>query len=80
MPLEDIDHDTNEDIDERRPLLNDVAIPPKLPNEPAKVASSGTSLKLVLPALMLCAFLAAFDVTVVAAIYPIMYLLHILAY
>lgn len=73
MPLEDTDHDTNEDIDERRPLLNGVAIPPKPPSELANVASSGrTSLKLVLPALMLCAFLAAFDVTVVAAIYPIM--------
>jgi hypothetical protein len=30
-------------------------------------------LRVILPALMVCAFLAAFDVTVVAAIYPIMF-------
>lgn len=35
-----------------------------------------TNLKVILPALMVCAFLAAFDITVVAAIYPIMLSLH----
>jgi len=59
------------DGSERTPLLAD---PRKLANgstndlsEPAKA-----ELRIVLPALMMCAFLAAFDVTVVAAIYPIM--------
>jgi hypothetical protein len=40
---------------------------------PAPITVSA-NLRIVLPALMVCAFLAAFDVTVVAAIYPIMHL------
>lgn len=58
------------DVSEREPLLG---TPAKDPDHP--VASSGANLKVILPALMVCAFLAAFDVTVVAAIYPIMYIL-----
>jgi hypothetical protein len=69
--------DTSEaDVSERQPLLG----PPRKDSDdlstitPAE--SSGANLKVILPALMVCAFLAAFDVTVVAAIYPIMYLLQ----
>jgi hypothetical protein len=60
------------DVSERQPLLG----PPRKDSDdlstikPAE--SQGANLKIVLPALMVCAFLAAFDVTVVAAIYPIM--------
>jgi hypothetical protein len=67
------DSDTPEtDVSERQPLLG----PPRKDSDdlstikPAE--TSGANLKIVLPALMVCAFLAAFDVTVVAAIYPIM--------
>jgi len=60
------------EISEQTPLLSE----PRKPlngtsgpvSEPAKA-----ELRIILPALMVCAFLAAFDVTVVAAIYPIMY-------
>jgi MFS family permease len=81
MPFEDISTDGGfvSDIGERQPLLG----PQKLVNG----ASSGSAivspdstapskLRVILPALMVCAFLAAFDVTVVAAIYPIMYCPH----
>jgi hypothetical protein len=68
------DIDTPEaDVSERQPLLG----PPRKDSDDLSTitpaASSGANLKIVLPALMVCAFLAAFDVTVVAAIYPIMY-------
>jgi hypothetical protein len=55
---------------------------PLLPGDPRKGANGTSSpdseppktdLRIILPALMVCAFLAAFDVTVVAAIYPIMF-------
>jgi hypothetical protein len=55
------------DVSERQPLLG---TPAKDPDDPFTFA--GTNLRVILPALMVCAFLAAFDVTVVAAIYPIM--------
>jgi hypothetical protein len=58
-------------IDERQPLLSG---PLKLPTvDVASIEdSSDADLRVILPALMACAFLAAFDITVVAAIYPIM--------
>jgi hypothetical protein len=62
------------DATERQPLLP--ASPKLSPQDdvPVPFASSSANLRVILPALMVCAFLAAFDVTVVAAIYPIMLL------
>jgi hypothetical protein len=56
---------------EQTPLLNG----PKPSDDVSSSAAepAGANLRIVLPPLMICAFLAAFDVTVVAAIYPIMY-------
>jgi hypothetical protein len=75
MPRVDTDGSSNDD--EQTPLLNGAAIPRKPSDDATAIAvesdSSRVNLTLILPALMLCAFLAAFDVTVVAAIYPIMY-------
>lgn len=51
--------------DNERPLLNETAAPNK--------QSAEANFKLTFSALMVCSFLAAFDVTVVAAIYPIMF-------
>ena len=58
-------------VDERQPLLS---TPRKLPtaDDTSAEDSSSADLRVILPALMVCAFLAAFDITVVAAIYPIM--------
>lgn len=62
-------------VDERQPLLNS----PKLRttdhslNDNTIPSSDTADLRVVLPTLMVCAFLAAFDVTVLAAIYPIMW-------
>lgn len=66
--------DRESDATERQPLLS--ASPKLSPQEngPVPAASSRTDLRLILPTLMVCAFLAAFDVTVVAAIYSIMLL------
>lgn len=63
------------DTDELQPLLSSSL---KLPGPEGDSTKSPLSpspeadIRIILPALMLCAFLAAFDVTVVAAIYPIM--------
>jgi hypothetical protein len=59
--------------DERQPLLSGSKIAPEdasLNN--ASGEKKGADLRIVLPAIMTCAFLAAFDVTVVAAIYSVM--------
>ena len=61
-------------VNERQPLLSS---PRKLPtrDDPSTedtISASEADLGLILPVLMVCAFLAAFDITVVAAIYPIM--------
>jgi hypothetical protein len=66
--------DDAETTDERQPLLGP-AVPKLSPTDeaPTPPQLEPPNLKVVLPALMMCAFLAAFDVTVVAAIYPIMY-------
>ena len=64
--------------EERQPLLsgpaNVLANGSQTPPDAGKLDTS-PSLRIILPALMVCAFLAAFDVTVVAAIYPIMFVL-----
>lgn len=74
MPHNDFPANGVEDPDgERTPLLAD----PRKPPDDSSIESTGPAkadLRIVLPALMVCAFLAAFDVTVVAAIYPIMYI------
>ena len=56
---------------ERQPLLFG---PRKLPigDDPLTEDTTEADLRVILPALMVSVFLAAFDVTVVAAIYPIM--------
>jgi hypothetical protein len=61
--------------EERQPLLPDIAkIVANGGQSPPESGKPDTpSLRIILPALMVCAFLAAFDVTVVAAIYPIMF-------
>lgn len=76
MPLEGSFRNvgSNSDADEQQPLLSS---PRKLPTinsstETDPSLSPDVDLRVILPALMVCAFLAAFDVTVVAAIYPIM--------
>ena len=60
-------------VDERRPLL---PVPTRLPgaytSADDSISISEADLRVILPVLMVCAFLAAFDLTVVAAIYPIM--------
>jgi hypothetical protein len=76
MPQEDVGIIANDDspANEQTPLLNGSSslLIPRNFTDPTTLTTP-PSLKLILPALMLCAFLAAFDVTVVAAIYPIMF-------
>lgn len=75
MPLEGtIETVSNgSNMDERQPLLS---VPRKSPTADTSaedsIPTSEADLRVILPALMVCAFLAAFDLTVVAAIYPIM--------
>jgi hypothetical protein len=61
------------EADEQQPLLPSPQklLPPD--NLSTDSLTPEANLRVILPALMVCAFLAAFDVTVVAAIYPIMY-------
>ena len=64
--------DAEEDHSEREPLIPNSH--PTLNNSTARVNQSNTvRFKVILPVLMSSVFLAAFDLTVVAAIYPIMY-------
>ena len=78
MPLEGrvANGTTDFDVDERQPLLSGVpeAVPNggPFPHDMQGKPDESPSLRIILPALMVCAFLAAFDLTVVAAIYPIM--------
>jgi hypothetical protein len=64
-------------VDEQQPLLGNG---PKPAAEETPLTDSTSkdapNLKIILPCLMVCAFLAAFDVTVVAAIYSIMSLIY----
>ena len=63
------------DVDEGQPLLGSGRKPARADRRiPDSTVPSGsdTNLKIILPCLMLCVFLAAFDVTVVAAIYSVM--------
>jgi len=75
MPLEGRSSNGTES-EERQPLLSGaakvVANGSQSPPDSGKPEDS-PSLRIILPALMMCAFLAAFDVTVVAATYPIMF-------
>jgi hypothetical protein len=55
--------------DERQPLLSSSKAVAKVSSR-----SDAANLRIILPAVMMCAFLAAFDVTVVAAVYSVMYI------
>ena len=61
------------DPSEQQPLLSGLRKPAR-EDETVEEAllSHETSVRVILPVLMVCAFLAAFDVTLVAAIYPVM--------
>jgi hypothetical protein len=64
-------------LDERQPLLGNGPKPAS--EEPPLtdlISKDAPNLKIVLPCLMVCAFLAAFDITVIASIYSIMSLNH----
>jgi len=77
MPLErTLSNDATVDAEERRPLLPGAAkVPVNGAQSPPELGKpdDAPSMRIILPALMVCAFLAAFDLTVVAAIYPIMF-------
>jgi MFS family permease len=84
MPFENTARDAvySSDAEERQPLLGptkliDHSSSPSTGTVAADFSSGKWSLRVILPALMVCAFLAAFDVTVVAAIYPIMFFPHL---
>ena len=64
---------SHSEADEQRPLLPSPRKPVPPNNTSADSLTPDVNLRIILPALMVCAFLAAFDMTVVAAIYPIMY-------
>jgi len=71
MPHNNLPNNGADDLNgERTPLLAD---PRKPPDDLLTKSTASADLRIILPALMVFAFLAAFDVTVVAAIYPIMY-------
>jgi hypothetical protein len=76
MPLEGRSSNSivDSESEERQPLLSGAVkvVANGGPSPPDSGKPDSPSLRIILPALMVCAFLAAFDVTVVAAIYPIM--------
>jgi len=75
MPLEGIFENvaTSSNVDERQPLLSVARKhPAAVTSAEDSISAPDADLRVILPALMVCAFLAAFDTTVVAAIYPIM--------
>lgn len=63
---------SHSEADEQQPLLLSRRKPLPPDDSLADSLTPDVNLRVILPALMVCAFLAAFDVTVVAAIYPIM--------
>jgi hypothetical protein len=72
MPLESIIQNGSSG-DEQQPLLSSPELQPADVSSTETTFPSKANLRVILPALMICAFLAAFDLTVLAAIYPIMY-------
>jgi hypothetical protein len=75
MPLEGSNRSSGNGVDpsEEQPLLSSPRKPARDDEVVEEALLPDADVRIILPVLMFCAFLAAFDVTLVAAIYPIMY-------